>query len=191
MENINYYPRVYLKPDKTNNSISFSGIRNASVETFQKTFKDVIQKDSGNQKFGFSTDFLDMVCYDIDMVVNSLGCNNKESMDCCISIGSYDAGRDIYLNPRWLLVELKLNSQVAKNDRGDLEDKVIHTIGLIAKGKIEQVKAFIYPIRVYPRKRSLFESWKKGTDKGKYLFWECLSPKGFEDFLRLRQNIPY
>ena len=95
------------------------------------------------------------------------------------------------MNPRWLLVELKLNSQVAQNGKGDLENKVIHTIELIATGKIEQVKVFIYPIVVYPRKRSLFESWKKGTDKSKYVSWECLSPKGFEDFLRLRQNIPY
>lgn len=187
----NRYPRVYIEPENMDDSLAFNGVPLGEVKKFRFAFKDIIKKDSDNKNFGFSVDFLNMEGTDIDMAVVSVGGNNNCSMDCAFSIGNYDAIVLSYSNHRWLLVELKLNSTVAQNDKDALLKKVVETEKFITEGSLDADRIFVYPDKVYPGKKSLFDKWKNGSNGKAYKNWVCLSPVEFEKYLLLRQNIKY
>ncbi|MDE6770389.1 MAG: hypothetical protein K2J78_11765 [Muribaculaceae bacterium] len=132
-----------------------------------------------------------MNCIDMDYVVVDLGGDQSCSMDALISIGNYDGIRRKFSNHRWLMVELKLNSKVAKDDKDDLKKKIDGTLSCIFTGTVDPVKIFVYPDTCVAAKKGKFLTWKRGSNGNLYKNWKCCSTKDFEEFLLLRQNIPY
>lgn len=191
MPAINRYPRVYVDPEEMNLPLAFNGVPDKEIVKFRFAFSDIIRKDSGQKSFGFSADFLNMTCTDIDRAVIFIGGDNDRSMDCSVSIANYDAVHQEFSNRRWLLVELKLNSTVAKNDKDTLAKKVSDTEAFISCDVVDCDRVFIYPEEVQGSKKSLFDEWKNGSNGRIYKNWRCLSPKMFEEYLLLRQNISY
>lgn len=175
-----------------NISLAFNGVPAGDVALFRDTLKEIIRKDSGNNFFGFSEDFLNMECTDIDRAIKNVGGNNASSMDYAVSIGNYDAVNQSYSNPRWLLVELKLNATVTKSDPKPLEKKVKGTERFIINvGSLDNKRFFIYSEYVHASQKHIFDKWKNGSNGKTYKNWECLSPKIFENYLLVRQNIKY
>ncbi|MBD5280208.1 MAG: hypothetical protein HDS35_06665 [Bacteroides sp.] len=191
MSSLNRYPKVYCQVAESITPVAFSGLPNSDQNKFTCSFEALIQKDSGHRLFGFSRGFLEMLVKDVDKVVNALGGQQDSSMDCLIPIANYNAVSGSFSNHRWLMVELKLNSTVAQNDKDDLEKKVNDTKALLASGDIDQDKVFVYPDVCYARKYNLFSQWKKGSNKNVYKHWQCFSPEKFQQYLLLRENLPY
>lgn len=187
----NYYPYVYLAPINPCETLAFRNIPDNRVREFCKTFESVIHKDSPGQSFGFTPEFLEMLCIDMDYVVVALGGNRSHSMDALMSVGNYDAVTRKFSNHRWIMVELKLNSKVAQDDRDDLKLKVDGTLSHIERATIDPVKIFVYPDVCVAVKKSKFQMWKKGSGKQIYKDWKCFSVKDLEEFILLAANIPY
>lgn len=187
----NKYPYVYFDLVEPWEAISFRSLPSRRIGEFYKSVDSVIQKDSGSRSFGFAPDFLEMNCIDMDYVVNAIGGEESGSVDALISVGNYDAVMGRFSNQRWLMVELKLNSTVAQDDKRDLEKKVDGTLSHISDGPIDSSKIFVYPDCCVAAKKRKFLTWKNGTNKQIYQDWRCFSTKDFEEFLLLCQNIPY
>ena len=187
----NNYPYVYLEPINPCDTLALRNISDTQVREFCKTFESVIYKDSPGQSFGFNREFLAMLCIDMDYVVVALGGNQSHSMDTLMSVGNYDAVTCKYSNQRWVMVELKLNSKIAQDDRDDLKRKVDETLSHIDRATIDPAKIFVYPDVCVAVKKSKFQMWRKGSGKQIYKDWKCFSVRDLEEFILLPQNIPY
>lgn len=184
----NAYSHVYYDDGS---SPCFLSLKDGSMETFHYRFIDIVQKDSPGKTFGFSDMMQNALCYDLDQAVKSLGGNNQSSMDCIFRIGVYNVITKKFSNPRWMLVELKLNSTVARNDPEDLHKKVIQTERGLKVDALDSSRNFIYPDDIFPQKNRYFDSWKKGSSGNVYKNWQCFSPSRFEKFLLYKENLPY
>lgn len=169
----------------------FLNIAAERMESFRYSFIDIVQKDSPGQTFGFSTLMQNVSCFDLDQAVKSLGGNNQSSMDCIIRTSTYDAVHQKFYNPKWLLVELKLNSEEAQQDRMDLKKKVTETECGLSGLDIDISRNFIYPESIWSQKRSLFAQWQRGSGGSVFRNWSCYSPALFEQFLLFQENLPY
>ncbi len=185
---MNIYPCVYYDDGSVPD---FLNIPEGSMVRFSRTFIEIIQKDSPRKTFGFSVAMQGVRCYDLDEAVISLGGNNQSSMDCMLRIAHYDALKGRFYNPRWLLVEFKLNSQKSQQDKADLLKKVSQTETGLKNECIDPSRNFIYNDDVYPGKKKLFESWKRGSNGQLYKNWNCFSPTTFEGYLLFKENLPY
>lgn len=184
----NIYPCVYYDdwsvPD-------FLNIPKGSMGRFCHTFIEIIQKDSPRKTFGFSVAMQGVRCYDLDEAVSSLRGDNQCSMDCMLRIAHYDALKEQFYNPRWLLVEFKLNSKKAQQDKADLLKKVTQTEKGLKNERLDTSRNFIYTEKVYPGKKKFFESWKRGSNGHLFKNWNCFSPTTFEGYLLFKENLPY
>ena len=162
---VNRYPKVYCESTETLCPLIFSGLRDNDLTKFTCSFEALIQKDSGEKSFGFSQSFLEISVKDVDKVVDTLGGQKDSSMDCLVPIAFYNAEDETFSNHRWLTVELKLNSIVAKNDKAALLKKVNNTITLLPNGHLDPDRVFVYPDGCCARKSSLFTQWKNGSNK--------------------------
>ncbi|MDE6371790.1 MAG: hypothetical protein K2K92_09935 [Duncaniella sp.] len=169
----------------------FLSISRENMGRFRRTFIEIIQKDSPGKTFGFSASIQGALCFDLDEAVKSLGGDNRPSMDCMMRIGHYDVVHQCFYNQRWLLVELKLNSVEARKDHRALMAKVRETENGLRGENVDPSRNFIYPEDVYPQKKNLFESLKRGSGGNSYRNWKCFSPSVFETYLLFRENLPY
>lgn len=185
---LNNYPVVYLND---NASPGFLTISKEKMGNYGCTFIEVVQKDSPGKSFGFSLAMQRVRCFDLDRAAASLGGNNPSTMDCLIRIGAYCAVTKKFSSPRWLMVELKLNTKEAPIDRGALAKKVKDTECGLAGEDVDISRNFIYPEGLYAQKRSAFANWKRGSDAKTYKNWHCYSPAKFEKFLLFQENLPY
>ena len=162
-----------------------------SMATFHCRFIDIVQKDSPGEIFGFSDHMQNAMCLDLDVAAKSLGGNNPSTLDCAFRVGNYNVINSKFSNPRWLLVELKLNSVEAQKDRKDLLKKVTDTEKGFSGETLDTSRNFIYNKALHSQKRNLFNSWKKGTNASTFKNWNCFSPEEFECFLLFKENLPY
>ena len=115
----NIYSRVYHNDGACP---CFLTIPSERMVAFRHRFIDIVQKDSPGKTFGFSVGIQNINCFDLDAAVSSLGGDKQCSMDCIIRIGDYDTVHARFSNPKWLLVEFKLNSTSALKDQDDLHE---------------------------------------------------------------------
>ncbi|MCM1066643.1 MAG: hypothetical protein NC418_03600 [Muribaculaceae bacterium] len=155
------------------------------------SFAEIIEKDSPRKNFGFSPDVLAMQCIDLDALEASRSGDRDKTMDCLTSIGTFNPERQSFVNPRFLLIELKLNCTNHNLSTSDYTGKVTHTRTLLSGVALHPTNIFLFTESVKSRAKQFVERMSRGSS-GKLLgSVAIMSPTDFNNYIGFTHQFPY
>lgn len=165
----------------------------SETKSFISSFGEIIEKDSGNKKFGFLDRILQMQCLDMDLWEKSISGNPDKTMDCAIGIADFDDKTRRHTSTRILLVELKLNTKSHKSTLGakELIEKVRHSVDLLNIQTVDNHKIFIFPEHQRNIYANELSRWQKGSNRTTFKDWKILNPSQFNNFINFKEDFPY
>ncbi|MGM9820766.1 MAG: hypothetical protein ACI3Z9_08210 [Candidatus Onthomorpha sp.] len=175
-------------------NVYFEHIFDDSVKyaRYRSTFGEIVRKDSGNKKFGFSPRILGMQSLDIDKIEDSRGTDNNSTMDLAIGIADFDDINCTFAKECLLLIELKLNSVTFNLKPSDLCSKDKHTRAMDWNNlSLCQTSVFVFPEKVIGKAKSNLRSWQLGSGGASMKNWVFLSPADFNGYIKFEEDYPY
>ena len=152
------------------------------------TLSEVSERDYPKKDYFSSKDILclDMDVYEKNVLKKS---TPEETVDAVIGISSYHHNRMV--NPRLLLIELRMGYGDADNlVRKQQIDKVAHTRSLLSyETNIEKTSLFVFNDNTYPTAESLFSRWRNECRAFKN--FETCSVTSFDDIIKSEDDMPY
>lgn len=163
-------------------------------EKFVRSFGEVLSDDYDSRTFSFEKRILEMECLDLDRYDHSENGIQDGSMDCAVSVSSFNLNSRKHSNHRVLLVEFKLDC-TSKNTLGESEllKKELHSREILSSFNIsaDLISVFIFPKNLKSVYKSKVERWKRGSGGSSFKYWEITTPVDFNEFIKFEENYPY
>lgn len=168
-----------------------------TYENYKCTFRKILQKDSGDNTFGFEEEhILEMQSFDVDEIERNTckkSGNKNCTMDLVIGIASFDCTERKFSNRRLLPIELKLNCK-SFNPKiiGDLKNKDEHTRAMEWNGVPFSTKSiFLFPSGIIDIANRFVAEKQRGSGGSDIRNWILFDPNGFNDYIHFAESCPY
>ena len=167
-----------------------------TYENYKCTFRKILQKDSGDNTFGFEEEhILEMQSFDVDEIERNTckkSGNKNCTMDLVIGIASFDCTERKFSNRRLLPIELKLNCKSFNLKKGELEDKDKHTRAMEWNGVPFSTKSiFLFPSGIIYEAKNTLGRWKCGSGGSDIRNWDFFDPNKFNNYIHFAEGCPY
>lgn len=171
-------------------------IRNCGFKNkYFRNFRDILSQDYGSETFSFDSRVMGMRCIDLDDYEHSENKIQDSTMDCAISVSSFNSNTRKHSNHRVLLVEFKLDctskSQTVSETK--LHKKETRSRDILNSFQIStDVNCiFIFSNNLKADYQRRLERWKKGSNGSWFQNWTMASPSEFNAIIKFEQDYPY